>query len=164
MALFSMDIDFQSPTYGTVTLFLIREKVLHFMAGKPRETYKIVIGTDSQPHNGQGIDFVTAIVVHRVGEGGIYFWKRYVEKKPMVLRSRIYKEATLSLLCAEEVLNEFKKDGLTKYDLEIHVDIGQSGATRDMIGEVVGMVRGSGFSVKVKPDAYGASKVADRHT
>jgi len=32
-----------------------------------------------------------------------------------------------------------------------------------MISEVTGMVRGSGFEVKIKPDAYGASKVADRH-
>jgi len=33
-----------------------------------------------------------------------------------------------------------------------------------MIKEVVGMVRGSGYNAKTKPDAYGASAVADRHT
>lgn len=33
-----------------------------------------------------------------------------------------------------------------------------------MITEVVGMIRGSGYDVKIKPQSYGASKVADRYT
>ena len=33
-----------------------------------------------------------------------------------------------------------------------------------MLNEVVGMIRGSGFKVKIKPEAYGAQSVADRHT
>jgi len=33
-----------------------------------------------------------------------------------------------------------------------------------MIKEVVGMVTGNGFTAKTKPDSYGASKVADKHT
>jgi predicted RNase H-related nuclease YkuK (DUF458 family) len=33
-----------------------------------------------------------------------------------------------------------------------------------MIKEVVGMIRGSGYEVKMKPFAYGAFVVADRHT
>ena len=49
-------------------------------------------------------------------------------------------------------------------DVEIHVDIGQKGPTRELIAEVVGMIRGNGFNVKTKPDAFGASSVADRHT
>jgi predicted RNase H-related nuclease YkuK (DUF458 family) len=155
---------FYSPTYGSLTLSDIRVRVLEFMEKASDYKYRLVIGTDSQPRNGTGVDFVTAIVVHRIGYGGIYFWKRVCEKKPMVLRNRIYQEAILSLQCAEEVLTTFKDDGITKYDVEIHVDVGNQGQTREMISELVGMIRGSGFPVKTKPYSYGASKVADRHT
>jgi len=51
-----------------------------------------------------------------------------------------------------------------KYDLEIHIDVGALGPTRDMIREVVGMVNGNGFTAKTKPESWGASSVADKHT
>lgn len=155
---------FNSPTFGSLSLEEVREKILEFMGSAPDYKYQLVIGTDSQPKNSKGCDFVTAIVVHRIGWGGVYFWKRVVEKKTFVLRGRIYQEATMSLAAAEDFLNVFKNDGITKYDVEIHVDIGKFGQTREMISEVVGMIRGSGFIVKTKPESYGASKVADRHT
>ncbi len=155
---------FHSPTYGSLSIEQVREKILKFMSAAPEFKYKLVIGSDSQTKNSHGCDFVTAIVVHRIGWGGVYFWKRLVETKSLVLRTRIYQEATLSLATAEEFLQVFKKDGISKYDVEIHVDIGKFGETREMISEVVGMIRGSGFNVKTKPESYGASKVADRHT
>lgn len=155
---------YNSPTFGPLTVDVLREKTLNFIETAPEKKYHLIIGTDSQPKNGQGADFVTAVVIHRVGYGGIYFWKRIIEDKKMVLRTRIYHEAALSLSCAEEILQVFRDDGITKYDIEIHVDIGAFGSTKDMISEVVGMVRSFGFNVKTKPDSYGASKVADRHT
>jgi hypothetical protein len=48
-------------------------------------------------------------------------------------------------------------------ELEIHVDIGQKGPTKEMIREIVGMVRGNGFFVKIKPESFAASTLADRH-
>lgn len=155
---------FQSPTYGALELGEVRERILTFLSEEPEHKYQLVVGTDSQPHNGAGVDFVTTIVVHRVGHGGIYFWKRIVNKKRYVLRQRMYEEATLSLEMAEMVLALLHKDGITKYDVQIHVDIGQFGETREMITEIVGMVRGSGYDVRIKPEAYAASKVADRYT
>jgi predicted RNase H-related nuclease YkuK (DUF458 family) len=155
---------FQSPTHGSLELPQIREKILDFLSKDPEDKYQLVVGTDSQPHNGKGVDFVTAIVIHRIGTGGIYFWKRIVQKKQYVLRQRMYEEATMSLEMAETVLALLHKDGITKYDVEIHVDIGQYGDTREMIQEIVGMIRGSGYTVRTKPDSYAASKVADRYT
>ncbi len=155
---------FQSPTYGELELLEVRQHILNFLAREPERKYQLVVGTDSQPHNGSGVDFVTAIVVHRIGTGGIYFWKRIVNKKHYVLRQRMYEEATLSLEMAETVLALLHKDGITKYDVEIHVDIGKFGDTREMIAEIVGMIRGSGYNVKIKPESYAASKVADRYT
>lgn len=155
---------FQSPTYGEIELAQVREKILEFLARDPERKYELVVGTDSQPHNGSGVDFVTAIVIHRLGTGGIYFWKRTVNKKHYVLRDRMYEEATMSLAMAETVLTLLHRDGITKYDVEIHVDIGKFGDTHEMINEIVGMVRGSGYRVKIKPESYAASKVADRYT
>ena len=155
---------FQSPTYGGLELPGVREKILSFLAKEPEKKYQIVVGTDSQPHDGSGVDFVTAIVVHCIGTGGIYFWKRIVNKKHYVLRERMYEEATMSLEMAETVLALLHKDGITKYDVEIHVDVGKFGDTREMIQEIVGMIRGSGYVVKTKPESYAASKVADRYT
>ena len=155
---------FQSPSYGALGLADVRERILAFISREPEGAYRLVVGTDSQPHNGQGVDFVTAIVVHRIGTGGIYFWKRIINKKPYVLRQRMYEEATLSLEMAETVVAMLHKDGITKYDVEIHVDIGKFGSTRDMITEIVGMIRGSGWAVRIKPESYAASKVADRYT
>lgn len=155
---------FQSPTYGMLKLIEVRRKIIEYLKYEKDRQYHIIIGTDSQPHNGAGVDFVTAIVVHRVGSGGIYFWKRIILKKHYVLRQRMYEEATLSLSAAEELLQVLNKDGITNQDVEIHVDIGPKGETREMITEIVGMIRGNGYIVKTKPDSYGASKVADRHT
>lgn len=155
---------FQSPTYGSVELPQVREHILAFLAADPESNYQLVVGTDSQPHNGEGVDFVTTIVVHRVGHGGIYFWKRIVNKKRYVLRQRMYEEATMSLEMAEAVIALLHKDGITRYDVQIHVDIGQYGKTREMITEIVGMIRGSGYDVRIKPESYAASKVADRYT
>lgn len=157
-------IMFQSPTYGELELTQVREKILQFLAKDPDRKYDLVVGTDSQPHNGSGVDFVTAIVIHRLGTGGIYFWKRTVNKKHFVLRDRMYEEAAMSLEMAETVLALLHRDGITKYDVEIHVDIGKFGDTHEMINEITGMIRGSGYRVKIKPESYAASKVADRYT
>lgn len=155
---------FTSPTYGRLTLGEIRVRIIEFLKSDPDSIYHLVVGTDSQPRNGSGVDFVTAIVVHRVGHGGIYFWKRQINKKRYFLRQRMYEEASLSLEMADTVVTLLHKDGITKYDVEIHVDIGKFGSTREMITEIVGMIRGCGWSVKIKPDSFAASKVADRYT
>jgi len=154
---------FNSPTYGQLGLKEMVERVAGYMEEMPDQKYRVVIGSDSQVHNHDDVDFVSAVIIHRIGSGGIYFWQRERITKPYVLRERIYEEATRSMTLAEEFLQAFK-DNVLEYDLEIHVDVGRLGETRKMINEVVGMIRGSGFKVKIKPEAYGAQSVADRYT
>jgi len=156
---------FHSPTYGILTIAQIINRISEFVRAVPDQKYRIIIGTDSQSHNGTGVDFVTALVVHRVGGGGIYFWKGYKKNRPYMLKERIYEEALTSLEFANEFIYHLKGSAeLLQIGLEIHVDIGENGKTRDMIAEVVAMIKGSGYEVKTKPDSFGASKVADRHT
>ncbi len=154
-----------SPTHGNLTLPEIIEKISNFVKESTDHRYRIIIGTDSQSHNGTGVEFVTALVVHRVGGGGIYFWKGYRKNRPYTLKERIYEEALTSLEFANDFIDHLKgAEELLQIGLEIHVDIGENGKTRDMIAEVVAMIKGNGYEVRTKPDSFGASKVADRHT
>ena len=155
---------YHSPSYGDLKFKEVHQKILEFMEANPDSRYRIIIGADSQEKNSHHTDFVTAIIVHRIGAGGIYFWQHKVDQKRRILRQRIYEEAYYALQTAQKFLASFKQNGIKSYELEIHVDIGTKGPTREIINEVVGMIRGSGFNVKTKPEAYGASKVADRHT
>jgi predicted RNase H-related nuclease YkuK (DUF458 family) len=159
-----MNMYYNSPTYGKVNLEKLQEIVSSYMAKDKKAQYEIVIGTDSQKTQKDTYDFVSALIIHHVGMGGIYFWNRKVFKRKISLKERIYQEATMSLEAAENFVAFFKENGISKYDIQIHVDIGKNGQTREMITEVVGMVRGSGYDVKIKPNSYGASKVADKYT
>lgn len=160
--------NFTSPTKGSLTLKEVINEISDFVDADPTKFYRVVIGSDSQAkrvNSHSEIDFVTAIVVHRRASGAIYFWrKQKIIKKP-ILREKIYTETTMSLVTAQEFVPLLReKVSPAKYDFEIHIDVGPLGPTRDMINEVVGMVRGSGFTAKTKPESWGASSVADKHT
>lgn len=138
-----------------------------FLTVDPLSSYRLVIGTDSHK-NGKpnAADFVSAIVVHRQGRGGRYFWHRRSLAQIYTLRDKIYQETLLSLELAEVLVPEIQRHlelAEDRYQLEIHIDVGQNGPTREMIREVVGMVVGNGYTAKTKPEAYGAFVVADRH-
>lgn len=160
-----MNGQFHSPTIGALSKERVIGEVLSFIDQESKERYEIIIGTDSEG-NGKA-DFVTAMILYRVGKGGRYFWTRTCRTNINSLRHKIQEEATLSLILAQEVLGELRKHWgeavPSNCDLQIHVDVGRNGPTRDMIKEVVGMVRGNGFNVKTKPESFGASCVADRH-
>ena len=128
-------------------------QILLFMQTSPAHDYKITIGTDSEHLGDKRGDFVTAIVVHRVGNGGIYFYRRIIDdKKFYTLRDRMIREALISLEIAHAFLAETEKTKLPKFDFEIHVDVGENGATRTMLQEITGMIRANNFAVKTKPD------------
>jgi predicted RNase H-related nuclease YkuK (DUF458 family) len=155
---------FNSPSLGILTFKEVTFWIGKFMHNQPDANYELIIGSDSQCYNNY-VDFVSAIVVHRVGGGAMYFWHRVREhNKKYVLRDRMYTEAILSIDIAQEFMEQFKVEGILKFSLEIHVDIGENGKTKDLIKEVVGMIRGNGFVVKTKPQAYAAANIADRHT
>lgn len=163
-----MEQVFLNPTLGKVTPEGMVRHISEFVDSDPGGFYSVVIGTDSQARVVDGedeIDFVSAVVVHRKGKGGRYFWRKTRQKGKKVLRDKIYTETQMSLDLAQDIVPKIR--GLIspgKYDLEIHIDVGPLGPTRDMIREVVGMVNGNGFKAKTKPESWGASKVADKHT
>lgn len=140
------------------------KKIGEFIKADPDYSYQVTVGTDSEAKKGTGVDFVTAVLAHRIGQGGTYLWSKESVNRVYSLQERIGEEATRSIELAWKLRDAFRSNGLAGYEPEVHVDIGEVGKTREMIRWVVGMVKGSGFSVKIKPDSYTASKVADRHT
>ena len=141
---------------------VVRE-IINFMRAEPERKYAVTIGTDSELIPGHKADFVTAIVVHRVGNGGRYFWRRFELDKMHTLRDRIIREVLISLDIAKLTLEELKKSKLPEFSFEIHADVGENGPTKQMIQEVVGMIRAHNFEARTKPASYAASNVADRH-
>lgn len=160
--------NFNSPSGGSVSVSKIASQIAGFVEEEPASLYRVVIGTDSQAKKVNGkaeIDFVTAIIIHRIGKGAKYFYRKERLIKKPVLREKIYTETLMSLDFAQEIVPKLRdKISPSKYDLEIHIDVGALGPTRDMIKEVVGMVNGNGFTAKTKPESWGASSVADKHT
>jgi uncharacterized protein len=159
---------FVSPTKGKLSPEETISEISEFVNEEPGKFYRIVIGSDSQSRRVNGapeIDYVTALIVHREGRGARYFWKKERMQKVPVLRDKIYTETLMSLACAQEIVPMLRaKISPAKYDFEIHIDVGPFGPTRDMIKEVTGMVNGNGFKAKTKPESWGASSVADKHT
>ena len=157
--------NFYSPTDGKLDYTGVVYKIAEFIKSGNDFVHQVVVGTDSKPSNSdKGVDFITAVVVHRVNKGGIYFWRRVNKTKNFALTERIGEETVLSLELATKLRDTFRHNGLSAYEPEIHADVGENGATRDMIKWVTGMIIGSGFKAKIKPDSYGASTIADKHT
>jgi len=153
---------FQSPTSGTLTFNEVFGKLIEFIEQAPEKRYRLIIGSDSLL--GDETTFVVAIVIHRKGAGGRYFYRKFRHRKIKNLRQRIMLETTLSLEVAELLRQRLSENGYSKLPVEIHIDVGENGETREIIKEVVGMVSGSGYVAVTKPDSFGASKVADRHS
>lgn len=160
---------YYSPSKGVLSTSSMINEVASFVDEDPGSFYRLVIGSDSQEKRVNGssvVDYVSAIIIHRMGKGARYFWKKVKKngKKPQ-LRDKIYSETLMSLDVAQSIVPAIRKRiSPAKYDLEIHIDVGPLGPTRDMIREVVGMVNGNGFTAKTKPESWGASSVADKHT
>lgn len=155
---------FQSPTFGTIDQAGLAVRMRDFVAVDPDREYRLIIGSDSLPgHDGHAY-LVTAIVLHRVGNGGIYFWRRKLSDKIHTLRDRMYAEALASISMAQQLESVTELRALLKKNIEIHVDVGQDGPTRTMIQELVGMIIAHGYQARTKPESFAASKVADRHT
>lgn len=153
---------YTSPTRGRLTAEEMFADMMQFIEANRDARYKVIIGTDSQAR--VRTCFVTAIIVHQVGRGARYYYCKKYQRKINSLRQKIFYETALSLETASFIAQKLAANGHPELNLEIHLDIGPNGNTKDLIREIVGMVVGSGFDAKIKPYSCGASKVADKYT
>ena len=158
---------FYNPTRGNLKTSQVIEEILGYMSDKPEEFYDIIVGCDSS--SGEEPHFPVAVVILRKGEGGRFFLKKigYKNRKFYNWKTRVLEEVLLScelaLFLRENVENKLKVASFNYQFRYIHADIGENGQTKDMIKEVIGLIRGNGFEPKIKPEAYVASTVADRY-
>ncbi len=155
---------FYSPSKGELSFDAAFMDMIGYMNEDVEGSYKLIIGTDSHAYLNQNVTFVTAIIIHRIGKGGRYYFQKQKQQYMGSLRQRMYFEASLSLEVASRLTKKLSKSGFENLNVEIHLDIGEQGDTRDVIRELVGMVIGSGYNARIKPESYGASKVADKYT
>lgn len=153
---------FISPSKGKMSFEEMMQDILNYINGLPSSSYKIVVGTDSQVRKETCL--VTAVIVHRKGKGARFFYHKKIQRKIKSLRQKIFYETSLSLELGAKITNFLAQSGLDQLSVEIHIDVGCQGETRELIREVVGMVTGSGFAAKIKPDSFAASSVADRYS
>lgn len=154
---------FNSPTFGELSYSEVINKIAGYIKEETDSVYKVIVGTDSQAKTGDA-DFVNAIIVHRLGKGGIYFWRRQKLSNQHSMQERIARETQISLETAWQIRDDFQHNGLSAYEPEVHIDVGMDGLSRDMVKWVTGMILGSGFVYKIKPESFAASTVADRYT
>lgn len=143
---------------------LTKDKLLNeienFILAESDFSYKILVGTDSESYNNK-IDFVSVIVVHRIGSGARYFWRRQIFNSKFNLHERLWQEALLSLTISQELLKILTQKKLN-FHFELHLDLGNIGKSSSSVKEIINLIRGYGFEVKIKPESYAASKIADR--
>ncbi|MDP2910337.1 MAG: ribonuclease H-like YkuK family protein [bacterium] len=161
---------FYSPTKGNLLIQQIIEEIIGYIKEKPEKFYDIIVGCDSSSE--EEPNFPVAIAILRKGEGGRFFLKKVkyspsFNKRFINWKNRILQEVLLSCDLALLLREEFKEklDAKFNYQFEyIHADIGENGATKDMIKELTGLIRGNGFQPIIKPQAYIASTVAHRYS
>jgi len=154
---------FISPSKGKLSLEQMFQDIISFTERTRNSQFKLIVGSDSHTRNEETV-FVTAVIIHQVGKGARYYYHKSIHKRINSLRQRIFYETSLSLETAGKLTKRLGEAGKEDLNVEIHIDIGTEGETRELIREIVGMVVGSGFNAKIKPDSSGASKVADKYT
>jgi predicted RNase H-related nuclease YkuK (DUF458 family) len=157
-------MQFMSPTKGRMTIDEVAADIRAYQMELPDSRYRLIVGADSQPQSARfATVFVSAIVIHRVGKGARFYFLKRPYKKPLAFRQRIFTEAAMALEVVQALEASLEKVG-SNLPVEIHLDIGEEGQTRELIKEIVGWITQSGYDAKIKPDSFGASKVADRFT
>jgi len=114
------------------------------------------VGTDSL-QAGKLAQFCTVIAILTPGKGGRAIYRREIARRFTSLRERLFKEVWLSIEVALELAP------VVKGDLTVHVDANpiEKHASSRWVQELVGLVVSQGFAVRIKPDAWAASALAD---
>ena len=125
----------------------------------------IYVGTDSFISKSK-CTFASAICLHGADEqrGGKYFFRRvsFTREKFGGLVQRITQEVQQSIEIALMVT-----DNVPDAEIELHLDISPANkqyGTSQFADMLTGFAKGSGFNVKIKPNAWASQSVADKHS
>lgn len=152
----------------SVTYDKMMKLIADYISKDTNQSYEITVGTDSQNHN--KTKMVEVIAIHRIGHGGIFFYRTEYIRKIKALKEKIIEETSRSLENAQGLLDEvglyLLEDGIDIDELnvhfKIHCDIGHYGKTSPLIKEIVSWVHSCGYEAVIKPDSYAASGIANK--
>jgi uncharacterized protein len=133
----------------------IRDQLRSYGADKK---YTLHIGTDTKPHH-DSTTLITTICFREQGKGAVVFYqKRKINLFNNVLE-RLLHEAVVSLEIAEGV-KEFTSKCPT-----IHADVNseEQNLSNRVADAIIGMIKGMGYPVLIKPEAW-AADIADMYT
>src|SRR3989344_29688 len=167
--------NFFSPSKGNLSFQEVIKDIKEYIAADSAFFYDIIVVCDS-PSSDKPF-FPIAIVVLRRGAGGRFFLKKMqypdnflkrfanINWKNRILQE-VYLSCELALSLRETLEKEFGQATLTfNYQFQyIHADVGEIGKTKEMVKEVVGLIRSNGFEARIKPQSFAATVVADRYT
>mgnify|MGYP002351081241 CR=1 FL=1 len=100
-------MNFINPTKGRMSIGEIVQDIVTFMEEEPSASYKLILGTDSQSR--ENSCFVTAVIVHRVGKGARYYYRRKYMSHVKNLRHKIFTETSMSLEAVTRLKEELAK-------------------------------------------------------
>ena len=144
---------FNSPTRGRMTFEAMMRDIVDYIKGLPASSCKIIIGSDSQVKS--DTCFITAVIVHRLGKGARYYYRKKIHRKIISLRQKIFYETALSLEVGGMVHRYFAVEGLDDLDVEIHIDVGVHGETRILSGRWWAWLPGAALRPKSSPTPSG---------
>nr|WP_306220651.1 ribonuclease H-like YkuK family protein [Cohnella sp. WQ 127256] len=172
------DLSFQNLTESDLSLDLVLERILQFIAQEPKGAYQFIIGTDSQVHRGH-TKFVTGIVINRIGKGAWACNRQLAVPRQLTsIREKLALETSFSQRLAsffdiaavsqmENLLMPYVYQGAT---LETYIDI-DAGTEPDInktalyVQEMIDRVEAMGiYAPRVKPESCVASSYANRFT
>lgn len=153
---------FISPTYGKMTKAQVYDYLVKKIIDDKNtraHKYSIIVGTDSQ--NTYRTKFVSVICLIDEGRGGQYFYHIDWSNKIKDINTKIFTETEFSLQIARD-LNKFLHEKGLRAEVEVHVDIGRQGKTKDLIQSILGWITAEGFKAKIKDESQVASTIADK--
>ena len=155
---------FTNPDGLRFTFNQMVDEIIKWTAEYPEEVFSYVVATDSQVHKVRRkpvwyTQYVTIVWVHRGNHGGrIWILQDKVNERIGVIQ-RLMHEVELSIDVMNRIAESKLKSRLEQFS--VHIDVGENGLSRSVVQACLGWVMGLGFNAEVKPEAVGASCVAD---
>lgn len=135
---------------------------------KKHADHMFFIGTDSQhrkTRKGRVCYFTSAIIAYKMGTGGVSIIHTDKTKPLSSLRQRLLIETMRSVECAwflDQQLSSNNSITICKPQIHLDVNPDKKHKSSQYLQELVGLVVGQGFEAVCKPNAWAASKLADR--
>ena len=122
------------------------------------DKYTMHVGTDTKPYC-EDTTLITAICFREYGKGAVVAYQKYKIPPFPTVRDRLFHETLVSLEVAHALVD------LTGLRPTIHADVNPKKDTlsNTTVDAIMGMIKGMGYPVLVKPEAW-AADIADMYT